>query len=64
VLDVDRFTNFNDVHGSVQGDQLLRAVAVCLSGLVPSSGLLVRNSGDEFAIVLENLAVDVAMRNC
>lgn len=60
VLDVDRFTNFNDVHGSVQGDQLLRAVAVCLSGLVPSSGLLVRNSGDEFAIVLENLAVDVS----
>ena len=58
VLDVDRFTGFNDVHGSVQGDQLLRAIAACLTALAPPSSLVVRNSADEFAIVLENLAVD------
>ena len=59
VLDVDRFTSFNDVHGSVQGDQLLHAIATCLSALVPANGLVVRNSADEFAVVLENLAVDI-----
>lgn len=59
VLDVDRFTSFNDVQGSVQGDHLLRAVAECLGALVPSSGAVVRNSADEFAIVLEHLAVDI-----
>ena len=59
VLDVDRFTSFNDVQGSIQGDNLLRAVAECLGALVPSTGVVVRNSADEFAIVLENLAVDI-----
>lgn len=59
VLDIDRFTSFNDVHGSLQGDQLLRAFAACLGALVPATGVVVRNSADEFAIVLENLAVDI-----
>lgn len=56
LLDVDRFTSFNDVHGSVLGDQLLRATASRLQTLLLPTSFLVRASGDEFAIVLENVA--------
>lgn len=59
VLDIDRFTGFNDVHGSALGDHLLRAVAIRLSSLILPTSLLVRTSGDEFAIVLENVASSV-----
>ena len=56
LLDLDRFTTFNDARGSEMGDRLLCAVALRLSELLPEQGLLVRVAGDEFAIVLHDLA--------
>ncbi|MFT3812003.1 MAG: bifunctional diguanylate cyclase/phosphodiesterase [Acidovorax sp.] len=58
LLNLDRFTTFNDARGNELGDRLLRAVALRLRGLMPGDGLLVRVAGDEFAIVLQNLGVD------
>ena len=55
LLNLDRFTTFNDARGNALGDRLLRAVALRLRGLLPDDGLLVRVAGDEFAIVLQNL---------
>lgn len=55
LLDLDRFTIFNDARGSEMGDRLLRAVALRLSQTLPAQGLLVRVAGDEFAIVLHDL---------
>ncbi|MFN9469941.1 putative bifunctional diguanylate cyclase/phosphodiesterase [Acidovorax sp.] len=56
LLFLDRFTIFNDARGSEMGDRLLCAVALRLSALLPEQGLLVRVAGDEFAIVLHDLA--------
>ena len=55
LLDLDRFTTFNDARGSDMGDRLLCAVALRLSQTLPALGLLVRVAGDEFAIVLHDL---------
>jgi diguanylate cyclase (GGDEF)-like protein/PAS domain S-box-containing protein len=60
LLDLDRFTTFNDARGSEMGDRLLCAVALRLSELLPSQGLLVRVAGDEFAIVLHGLSSQAA----
>ena len=55
LLDLDRFTTFNDARGSEMGDRLLCAVALRLSQALPADGLLVRVAGDEFGIVLHDL---------
>lgn len=60
LLDLDRFTTFNDARGSEMGDRLLCAVALRLSRQLPPEGLLVRVAGDEFAIVLHGLGSDTA----
>lgn len=60
LLDLDRFTPFNDARGSDMGDRLLCAVALRLSEVLPAQGLLVRVAADEFAIVLHGLATQAA----
>lgn len=60
VLDLDRFTTFNDARGSEMGDRLLCAVALRLSQALPAHGLLVRVAGDEFAFVLHDLGLQPA----
>jgi diguanylate cyclase (GGDEF)-like protein/PAS domain S-box-containing protein len=61
LLDLDRFTVFNDARGSEMGDRLLCAMALRLSRLLPVEGMLVRVAGDEFALVLHGLGDDAAM---
>ncbi|NUN62677.1 MAG: EAL domain-containing protein [Burkholderiaceae bacterium] len=61
LLDLDRFTTFNDARGSEMGDRLLCAMALRLSQQLPPEGLLVRVAGDEFAIVLHGLGGDMAL---
>lgn len=61
LLDLDRFTTFNDARGSEMGDRLLCAVALRLSEILPPQDLLVRVAGDEFAVVLHGLGVDASL---
>ena len=61
LLDVDRFTSFNDARGSLMGDRLLCAVALRLSERLPAQALLVRVAADEFGIVLQGLGTDAAV---
>ena len=55
VLDLDRFKEFNDVHGHLAGDRLLIAVGEALVGALRSTDLAVRFGGEEFVVLLPEI---------
>ena len=54
-LDVDRFKVINDSLGHLAGDEVLKEVATRLSSCVRQPDMVARLSGDEFAILIEEV---------
>ncbi len=62
-LDLNRFKTINDSLGHTAGDRLIQNVAKRLSGILHEGDLAARFSGDEFGIILNNVAtVDDAVQ--
>jgi diguanylate cyclase (GGDEF)-like protein len=55
-IDVDRFKSINDSLGHVTGDEFLVAIGNRMKGLVRGHDLIARFGGDEFVVLLEDVA--------
>ncbi len=55
-VDVDRFKRINDSLGHVTGDEFLVAIGNRMKAVVRSNDLIARFGGDEFVVLLEDVA--------
>ena len=66
MIDIDNFKTFNDTHGHLVGDQVLKSVAEYLLDSLRSIDVTGRYGGEEFMLILPNTtrigALDVAER--
>jgi diguanylate cyclase (GGDEF)-like protein len=62
VLDLDRFSEVNNVHGHPVGDAVLRRVAKAMSGAVRTGDIVARYGGEEFVIIAPGSDRDGAVR--
>jgi len=63
-LDLDRFKYINDSLGHATGDQLIQSVAKRLLACVRASDTISRQGGDEFAILLSEIATSEDAAKC
>ncbi len=61
ILDIDHFKRVNDTYGHPTGDRVLRAIAAELTGLLRQGDSVGRLGGEEFGILLQDIAIDRAL---
>src|SRR6185369_4860186 len=52
IFDLDHFNAFNEEHGAVQGDRLLKQIAALLDQQASDTDVVTRSGGEEFIVVL------------
>ncbi len=52
MIDIDHFKSFNDAHGHLTGDKVLRVVAHAMRDKFPGRATVSRVGGEEFAVIL------------
>lgn len=61
LLDIDHFKAYNDSHGHLAGDEVLRRVGQLLRETVRTGDCAARYGGEEFVVVLPNTGTDGAV---
>jgi two-component system, cell cycle response regulator len=65
--DIDNFKSFNDQHGHLYGDEVLRKCAQCIDDGKRSADTVARYGGEEFSIILPEVtrpkAIEIANRH-
>lgn len=61
MVDVDFFKKFNDTHGHLEGDHVLKKIAQILSHNVREVDLVARFGGEEFIVLLPNTSAQEAL---
>ena len=59
--DIDHFKRFNDAHGHIVGDHVLRFVAQEMEQCIKGRDLVARYGGEEFAVLLPNTRLEGAL---
>lgn len=62
MADIDRFKKFNDAHGHLIGDEVLRGVALILKENTRRQDIVTRYGGEEFAILMPGTSAEDAQR--
>jgi len=60
IFDIDHFKKFNDAHGHLAGDEVLRTVAGAVGNIIRKPYLAARYGGEEFAAILPNTSAQQA----
>lgn len=60
ILDVDYFKHYNDTHGHLAGDNILKGIASCIKSSVRDNDLVARYGGEEFSVILPEADKDAA----
>ncbi|MGD9945327.1 MAG: putative bifunctional diguanylate cyclase/phosphodiesterase [Burkholderiaceae bacterium] len=63
-VDLDKFKLINELFGHAAGDQILRQMATRMREVVQPPHLLARIGGDEFAVIIDALALPTAETLC
>ncbi len=61
LLDVDHFKKFNDAHGHLAGDEVLRTIGRTLKTAVRTADFVARYGGEEFGIIVPQTAITAAL---
>ena len=68
VIDLDGFKLFNDIHGHMAGDDVIRRIGSALKRVLRSVDVAGRWGGDEFVVILDNCntaeSMPIASRIC
>lgn len=64
IVDADHFKKVNDSFGHSAGDAVLRRLAELLSAGMAGHGFVARLGGEEFLLVFDARAIDVAVEDC
>jgi diguanylate cyclase (GGDEF)-like protein/PAS domain S-box-containing protein len=60
ILDIDHFKVYNDTHGHLAGDEVLRACAKAWDSTLRGEDTIVRFGGEEFLVLLPDTAIEEA----
>lgn len=62
MIDIDNFKNFNDEHGHIAGDTVLKCIAAVISDAVRDADEVYRYGGEEFCVLMPETPKDGAVQ--